>query len=123
MGENFCGHCGKKVISNGRVDNMKKAQSEYGEASKSANNDFRYEPNKNSNIEKKSNKLIIWVILGIVLMLLLINFYEIGKSDGEGWTPEKEKEAIDGCKKWGGNVIKDNQGNYIDCDINRGLRD
>ena len=64
---------------------------------------------------KKSSIVIIILIIVILIM------YKIGTQDTI-WTREKEQEAIHNCNKWGGDVIRDSTGNYLDCAINDRLQ-
>ena len=64
---------------------------------------------------KKSS--IIIIILILVIMVLL----KTGTNDNS-WTKEDERNAIQECNKWGGDVIRDSAGNYLDCAINGRLQ-
>lgn len=66
---------------------------------------------------KLFEKKLLFISAVLIVVLILA-----GCTSPE-WTPEKEKEAIGGCNKWGGKIIYDSHGHYVDCDINRSLRD
>ena len=53
----------------------------------------------------------------IVIVVFLFLLFKIGTQDNT-WTKEKEREAIQGCNKWGGEIVRDSNENYLDCAIN-----
>lgn len=60
----------------------------------------------------KTLKIVMIIIIVILCLLCLI-----GAQDNT-WTKEDEKDAIQGCNKWGGEIIYDQDGSFLDCAIN-----
>lgn len=61
----------------------------------------------------------ISIIVALVFLCLLFKT----ETQDNTWTKENEREAIQGCNKWGGEIVYDNDGNYLDCAFNGQLRD
>lgn len=61
----------------------------------------------------KTNYKFILIIIGIILLVVLA--YHFGADSNRVWTEADEREAIAGCKKWGGEVVYDKNGKYSDC--------
>lgn len=101
-GAKYCGFCGSH-ISNTYADSILK------------------EGEEKLNFPGPTNKSIFesrtfWITVGI--LALIIGAYQLGNSDNQVLTPQdlKNNEAI--CLKWGGQILRDSNGQYIDCIIN-----
>ena len=44
--------------------------------------------------------------------------YLMGQNSNKTWTEEDERDSIQKCQKWGGNVFYDNNGNFSVCEYN-----
>ena len=42
----------------------------------------------------------------------------MGKNSNKPWTAEDERDSIQGCQRWGGNVFYDSKGNFSVCEYN-----
>ncbi len=62
----------------------------------------------------KSNTF--WISIAVIFLIYLA--YHLGVEDNKPWTKDKEREAISGCNKWGGEVVRNSKDEYVGCSIN-----
>jgi len=58
------------------------------------------------------------LILGGLYLLIVGLVTVLGGNEHREWTSDDERAAIKECARWGGTVIYDNRGMYVDCAIN-----
>lgn len=57
-----------------------------------------------------------WVTLGVLYLIWLA--YDMGKNESHVLTPQEIQSSISDCKRMGGKVVYDKDGEYYDCAIN-----
>lgn len=58
----------------------------------------------------------LWIFALIVFIIITI--YLMRENSNKPWTAEEERDSIQECQKWGGNVFYDSNGNFSVCEYN-----
>lgn len=53
-----------------------------------------------------------------LIIFIMVTMYLMGKNSNKSWTAEDERDSIQKCQKWGGNVFYDSSGNFSVCEYN-----
>jgi len=53
-----------------------------------------------------------------LIIFITVTMYLMGQNSNKTWTEEDERDSIQKCQKWGGNVFYDNNGNFSVCEYN-----
>ncbi len=101
----YCGFCGSRT-KNKFVDDILSEVKQKLDSPKNTNK---------SIFESKT----FWIIAGIVV--LIYTAYKIGNADRSGLTLKDLKKNESVCAKWSGQILRDSDGKYVDCAINKRL--
>ena len=53
-----------------------------------------------------------------LIIFIIVTMYLMEKNSNKPWTAEDERDSIQKCQKWGGNIFYDSKGNFSVCEYN-----